>query len=522
MGIARWIREQWPVPYIPRSLAVSGSALRGVFSQAFKPVPNLWKTNVDYDLARSLYRNDNPQYNLGAGFVRPIIDLTVEYVGIPQVTSPDQDQTTWLNTCIHDYWAADLLQVYRDAVRDSKTIVRFRQPRIDNPLFTEEDRMHGKIEAIQPENVEMTWNPADPELLDQAIIHHEVEIDERTIEEVTQGVAQRITTHHILEIVTPDKYRFFDDTDKKWLTTWETSNVLKFVPLWPIYNEYATDLGGGQSDIEPVLPFIQAFHEVLLQSLAAHKYHSTPKAMFKIKSVSTFLRNNFPEVLDPDNPGQIKPGAKINWSGREVFFFESEEDAGFIEARSVLGDSKTLLEFLIDCIAIAAEVPKWAIVKDQGATDKDATVMPFDKKISRKRTMFIPMYQILCKMALAAKGASPITVKVVWPSLRLSDLASKGQAVQQIVMALDTAKINRWIADDTAIEILASLFPEINDPATEKRLAANNYEPPVPAPAPASPTQGNQSTSGNGNGGGNKQAAKAAVRKVTTAKASNS
>jgi len=522
MSFGRWIREQWPVKYIPASIIQSGSALRGVFSEAFRGVPNLWKTSVDMELARSLYRNDNPTYNLGAGFVRPIIDLTVEYVGLPQVTSDDQAQTVFLNECIHEYWAPQILECYRDALRDSKTIIRFRQPRLDNPLFTEEDRAHGKIEVIQPENVEITWNPVDPDLIDLAVVHHEVDIDERTVEEITQGAAPRITSHHVLEIITPKLYRFYDETDSKWLDSWQTPNSLGFAPLWPIYNEYASDLGGGQSDIEPVLPFIQAFHEVLLQSLAAHKYHSTPKAKFKLKNIQTFLANNFPDVLDEN--GKIKSGAKINWSGREIFFFDHEEDADFIEAKSVLGDSKTLLEFLIDCIAIAAEVPKWAIVKDQGATDKDATVQPFDKKINRKRTMFGPMIQIICKMALAARGASPQTVKVVWPSLRLSDLASKGQAIQQIVLALDTAKMNRWIADETVIEILASLFPEINDPETEKRLAANNYEPPVQAPAPASDTQGNQTPqSQNGNGNGSRSNAKAAVRRaVTTTKASNS
>lgn len=512
----------WPVKWIPASIIQSGSALRGLFTEAFRGAPNLWKTSVDMDLSRSLYRNDNPAYNLGAGFVRPIIDLTVEYVGLPQVTSKDTQQTVWLNECIHDHWAPQLQEIYRDVLRDSKTIIRFRQPRLDNPLFTEEDRQHGRIESIPPENVEITWDPSDPDLMEQAVVHHEIDVDERTVEEVTQGLAPRITAHHVLEIITPDNYRFYDKTDEKWLASWETPNVAKFVPLWPIYNEYAADLGGGQSDIEPVLPFIQAFHEVLLQTLGAHKYHSTPKAKFVLKSVATFLKNNFPEVLD-ESTGKVKPGAKINWSGREVFFFESEEDAGFIEAKSVLGDSKTLLEFLVDCIAIAAEVPKWALVKDQGATDKDATVQPFDKKINRKRMMFNTLYQILCKMALVSKSQAPITVKVVWPALRLSDLASKGQAIQQIAMALDVAKQNRWLADDTAIEILASLFPEINDPETEKRLAAQNYEPePTTTPAPASDTQALPPAKPNGNGNGSRSQSTQVVKRMTTTAPSRS
>jgi hypothetical protein len=504
-----WIGEQWPIPYLPSSLVRSGSALRGVFSEAFRGVPSFQKTTVDYYLARALYRNDDPQYNLGAGFVRPIIDLTVEYVGLPEVTTSESDQTVWLNECIQQHWAPELLQAYRDSLRDSKTYVRFRQPRTDNPLFTEDDRMHGRIEIIPPENVELSWNPADPDLLDQAVVHHEINFDERTEAEVVQGNAPRFKTHHILEIISPRQFRFYDKTDERELGTWTTGNSLKFVPIWPAFNEYAADLGGGQSDIEPVLPFIQAFHEVLLQTLAAHKYHSTPKAKFNVKNVMNFLANNFPDVIGPD--GKLLPGAKVNWSGREIMFFESDEDAGFIEAKSVLGDSKTLLDFLIDCIAIAAEIPKWAMVKDQGATDKDATVQPFDKKINRKRMMFTPFIQMICKMALVARGASPETVRLVWPAIRLTDLAAKAQSVQQIIMGLDVAKTNRWIADDTAILILKSLFDQINDPATEKKMAVDNYVPPIPAPAPASATQALPPPAKNGNGGGNKTAARRAV-----------
>jgi len=517
MGLRSWISEMWPVRYVPASVVKSGSALRGLFSEAFRGVPNLHETTVDFDLARSLYRNDNPDYKMGAGFVRPIIDLTVEYVGLPSVTSDDAAQTTWLNECLHNHWAPDILQVWRDSLRDSKTIFRFRQPRTDNPLFTEEDRMHGRVEIIPPEMVELSFNPADPDLLDQAVVHHEVEFDKRTDEEIIEGHSPRMETHHVLEVITRDQFLFYDKTEERRLDTWTTRNALGFVPLWPAYNEYSAELGGGQSDIEPVLPFITAFHDVMLQSLSAHAYHSDPKAKFKLKDVTSFLINNFPEVLDDDK--RVKPGSKVNWSGRQVFFMESEEDLDYVEVTSVLGDSKTLLEFLVDCIAIAGEVPRWALLKDQGATDKDASVQPFEKKIARKRTMFMPLVQMMCKMALVAKGANPITVKVTWPTLRLTDLAAKAQASQQLVMALDTAKINRWVADATAIEILAGLFPEINDPETEMKLAEKNYEPPDPAAAPASATQGAQvtrTTSTNGNGGGSKATATRAVRKAVT------
>jgi hypothetical protein len=476
-------------------------------------------TVVDYDLARSLYRNDNPLYNLGAGFVRPVIDLAVEYTGLPYVTSDNGERDSWLNECIHDHWGADLLQVWRDSMRDSKTVVRFRQPRLDNPLFTEQDRLHGRIECIPPEKVDIEYDPTDPDLVYRAVVTHFIDMDERTDEEVQNGHPPRTKEHEIIEVITAQMYTFYDKTDDVELESWRTKNTWKFVPLWESFNEYDVALGGGQSDIEPILPFISAFHEVLLQSLASHKYHSTPKAKFVLKDVMTFLSNNFPEVIDtdPQSPrfGKIKSDAKINWSGREIFFLNTEEDAGFVEATSVLGDSKTLMDFLIDCIAIAAETPKWALLKEE-TSDKTASVQPFEKKIERKRIMFAPVVVMLCKMVMAARGGAPSTVRVTWPALRTTELAAKAQAFQQLVMAADVAALHEWMADETVIQIIGTLFAEVNAPEVEKRLAANNVVPEIAAPAPQSDTQG---ASSNGNGGGSKAKAKKAV---ATTKASNS
>lgn len=505
-SLTRYIGEQMVdiSRSIAYSLGVSWTALRNTWGGGgFFHRPVMSGTKVTYDLARSLYRNDNPAFNLGAGFVRPIIDLTVEYTGLPRVTSDNGENDTWLNQCIHEHWAPQLQQVWRDSTRDSMTYVRFRQPNLLNPLFTEEDRMHGKIECIPPETMDLQFDPTDPDMVILATLNHWYEVDERTDEEIAQGDSPRMREHHIIETITPDEYRFYDKTENRELTSWRMPNLWDFVPMWPCYNEYDAALAGGQSDIEPVLPFIQAFHEVFLQTLAAHKYHSTPKAYFKLKDIFAFLKNNFPAVLD--EAGKLKPDAKVDLTGREMYLLNVDEEAGFIEARSVLGDSKTLLEFLIECICIAAEVPAWAILKQLGAQNKDATIQPFEKKITRKRTSFSEFIVMLCKMAQKSAGKTPVTVKVIWPTLRLEDLAAKGQSLQQIVMALDVATLHRWVADETAIEILGSLFEEMNAPQVEAALAKSNYDPPVPAPAPQSTTQASS------NGSGSKAAAKSAV-----------
>lgn len=478
-------------------------------------------TTVDYNFARQLYRNDGSDTNLGAGFCRPIIDLSVEYIDLPRVTSDSDERDTFLNECIHDFWAMSLQEMLRNSIRDSKVVVRFRQPDLANKLVTDRDRLHGKIECLAPEACQFYYNPSDPDMVDKVVITHWIEVPDPEFEQNLLDPAQsanaqrapQMREHQVIEVVTPGRIRFFDLTENVELVSWGGPNRYGFVNLAEVYNEYDVTLGGGQSDLEPLVPFIRAFHDVLLQTLQAHKYHSTPKLKFKIKDVSTFLKNNFPDVLDEN--GKIVPGASIKWSGREVLFVQQEEDIGFIEARSVLGDSKTLLEFLIECICIAAEVPKWAIMKIETANDKNAEARPFEKKIERKRKNFAPAVQLICKMALAATGQTPETVRLTWPTIRIDELVSKGQAIQQIIMGMDVASQHHWVSDETVIAILASLFPEIHSPQVEKADAAKNYEPPVPAQAPASDTQalppGNKNGTKSQNGTGSKSAAQRAL-----------
>jgi hypothetical protein len=515
--VKTWIGEfvnSWDVS---RStwLTYSLSALRSFFVQPFIKRPPMEKTSVDYDLARSLYRNDNPEYNLGAGFIKPMIDLEVEYIGLPSVTSDDAETDDFLTECIANHWGAKLQEAFRDAFRDSKVFVRYRQPRLDNPLFTEEDRRFGKLDVLLPEEVELIFDPSDSDLVERAVVQHFIEIDERSDDEIVRGTAPRSVTHEVLEIIDNQSFRFFDKTAGEELTTWRTANKWGYVPIWPLYNEYMAELGGGISDIEPVLPFIDAFHEVLRDTLAAHKYHSIPKVKFNVKSVEQFIANNWPDVIDP-NTGKIKDGAKINWQGREIMFFQPDEDAGFIEAKSVLGDSRELLGFLIDCIAVSSETPRWAYLSEVRAVpDQDASLQPFEKKIGRKRIMLQEPLVMLCKMALKANGKTPRSVEITWPTIRLADLALKGQAIQQIVLALDVATTHEWIADDTVIKILGSLFPEVSSPEIEKSAAKKNVVPELPAPAPQSDTQAMASK----NGSGSKDSGKKAV---ATTKASRS
>jgi hypothetical protein len=446
-------------------------------------------TVVNYDLCRQLYRNSGDN-RLGAAFAKPIVDLQVSFIGIPTIRLEDDTLEEHLNECITDYWAADLQEMFKSSIRDSKVIVRLRQPDILDPLMTLEEATHYQIECLAPERVDIQYSLRNKNVIEQVqILHRMVLVTEPA--DLTQGLEAQEEEHDVVEVITKGKYRFYDQNTSSWLTDMESTNKWGFVPVLEVWNEWDSSLQGGQSDLESVIPFIDAFHDVIAQGLQAHRYHSTPKIKLKVVDVGQFIKNNFPEAWDTDT-GTIKDGASVNWSGREIIFFNSEEDAGFLEAKSVLGDTKTLADFLIDCIAIASQTPEWAFMRvDAGSanSDRNAQTVPFLRKITRKRINFQKAVQQLCKMALVAYGEIPYRAHVVWDQIRPDDRLVLAQAFQQMIMGLEVAAQRGEISDETYRETIREYLDQMQGNAYE---AAHAIVPPPAALAGNQPSSSSQ------------------------------
>ena len=451
-------------------------------------------TIVNYDLLRQLYRNSGDNA-LGGAFAKPIVDLQVSFMGIPTVSVEDDDLDALLNECIKDYWAGDLQEMFKSAIRDSKVIVRLKKPDILDPLMSLNEAMHFQIECLPPERVDIEYNARNKNIIERVmVIHRMVVVTDPG--DVTQGKQPIQEEHDVVEIVTRDNYTFFDQNTNTYLTDLNTANTWGFVPFVEVWNEWDASLQGGQSDLETVIPFIQAFHDVIAQGLQAHRYHSTPKIKLKLQDVSNFIKNNFPDAWD-ETSGTVKNGSAVNWSGREIIFFNSEEDASFLEAQSVLGDTKTLADFLIDCIAIASQTPEWAFMRvDAGSanSDRNAQTVPFIRKIGRKRISFNYAVQQLCKMALVAYSEIPYRAKVVWDEIRPDDQLVLAQAFQQVLMGLEVAAQRGEISDETYMETIRTFLPFMGSNQDEKKNAI--LPPPPVAALPPAPADGNTPSSG--------------------------
>lgn len=428
---------------------------------------------VNYTVTRNLYRNQGTTA-LGSGFCKPIVDLQVGFIGLPTASTDSETTDDLLNECLNIYWTEELQQMFRDAMRDSCTVVRILRPDVFDPLMTLGEAEHCSLEIIAPERVNIEYDMRNKRIITRAMISHRMVIlkDPGAISEGRDPIYEE---HDVIEIITPQNYKFFDKTTDQFLDNMGAVNRDGFVPLLKVHNEWDAAMQDGQSEFENVIPFITAFHDLMVEGLRAHKYHSTPKLKFNLQDVGPFIRNNFPSTLDEQ--GRVVPGAEINWNNREILFFQSDEDASFIEAKSVLGDTKTLAEFLIDCICIASQTPEWAFMRvDSGSanSDRNAQTVPLIKKIDRKRRMFAGAVQELLKMVLVMNGQIPIRARLAWEMIREDDRFVHFQALQQLIMGLEVAAQSGEISDATYMKMLRTFIPMMQNSTTEKAAAKSN------------------------------------------------
>jgi hypothetical protein len=426
-------------------------------------------SEVNYKLTRELYRNDG-DLNLGAGFAKPMIDLQVGFIGIPVASTEDETMNDFLNDCLSNFWVDEIQQMLRDSIRDSKTVVRVQRPDILDPLMTLDEAEHCALEIVPPELVDIERDMRNKRVIERAVIRHIFTVVKDEGNPAT-GTDPTTEEHDVLEIIDQNSFRYYDQTDNKWLTSMQAPNRWGFVPLLEVYNEWDSALQSGQSDFEAVLPFMQAFNDVLKQGLTAHKYHSTPKVVMKLGDVAPFIKNNFPEAVDPTT-GEIMPHAEISWRGREILFLQQQDEMAFLEAKSVLGDTNTLLEFLIDCICVASQTPEWAFLRVSSGTansDRNAQTVPFLKKVERKRRAFQRPIQELLKMVLVMSNQIPTRAKLSWEMVRVDDLVVYAQAFQQLVMGLEVAVDRGQISEETYKRMLKEFLPAMKSIEQEQK-----------------------------------------------------
>jgi hypothetical protein len=416
-------------------------------------------TRVDYELARQLYHNTHDDYKLGAGFAKPIVNTLAGFMGVPHFRCQDEEAQKVLDEHVNR-WVSRMQRTHQLSLRDGDCFVMLANLENDDQLFLDEENRIDYI-IIPPEQI------ADIELDLITRRPKAYAIEARAKWDAGQreyAVMQRITAEEITVKVEGDA--------PEGLTNEIRPNPWGFTPIVHFKNEPEETELYGTSELEPIEPYLKAYHDVMLHAMQGSKMHSTPRLKLKLRDVQGFLQNNFPEALKAVQRGEQ---ANIDLKGHELLIFTDEEDASFIEAQSTIGDAESLLKLLFYCIVDVSEVPEFAFgVHTPSSHASVKEQMPLlVRRVARKREMVTENWQTLARMLLVmhskitGKKFESYEVGIAWDAVIERDEKEYADTINTLVNALNTALLGGFISLEAAVDLLAQYIDTMKEYATD-------------------------------------------------------
>lgn len=414
-------------------------------------------SKVDYEITKQLYYNTNDSYKLGAGFAKPIINNKVSFMGIPEFKSKNPDAQLTLNS-FFDSNASNMQRTERDALRDGDCFVQVTLEDQEDRLLFPEQPTRLVYDIIPPgQVVEIKRDPLTGTVLEYVLESFHQWVNEKG-EKKKGTVTQRIRRgEKVVEVKDdiPDGVEIGTQS-----TPWD------FIPIIHFKNEGDEGVYG-QSELEAVEPYLKAYHDILLHAIKGSKMHSTPRLKLKIKSLSTFLKNNFGVK---DAAEFAKNGGTLDLDGQELLLMEGEDDASFIEVKSATGDAQVLLKLLFYCIVDASETPEFVFgVHTPSSLSSVKEQMPIlIRSIERKREHFAESWQRMARIVLAMTAHSENTsyetyhTELKWVNIEARTGEEISKEILNIVNALVAGLNNNIISEESAVNYLAKLIDTMN------------------------------------------------------------
>lgn len=423
---------------------------------------SLDSSKVDYKLARELYQNKEQSYKLGAAFIKPIINSTVGFMGVPHFQIEDEEANVILEEFVMDN-TSKMLNTHSNALKLGDCYIWLTREERVNPLYPDK-QIRIIYNFIAPEEIkDIILDPTTKEPI-AYILETENEWSDLEDNKKKCKIKQVITAENrVIEV---------EGDIPEGLEIGEHANTWGFIPIVHFKNEPDETLKYGQSDIEPIEPYVKAYHDVMLHALKGSKMHSTPKLKMKLKDVAGFLRNNF-GVEDPVK--FAKEGGKINLDGHEILFLTDAEDAGFLEVKSSTGDAQVLLKLIFYCIVDISETPEFVFgVHTPSSLASTKEQMPIMvNKIRRKREQFTEQWQLLSRMVLIMSSNSSgvkyssYDVVIGWDEINPRDEKESAETLDKICSAIAKALDGGFISEESAVNFLSQYIDTMNDYASD-------------------------------------------------------
>ena len=420
---------------------------------------SLETSHVDYNLARQLYYNTHENYKLGAGFAKPIINSTVGFMGAPTFRCEDENGQVILDSHFNK-WTGKFIKLQRNWLREGDVYVMLvRADTTENEAYKtlyKNEAFRIEMRFIPPERVTAVVDPHNSDRLLKIIIRTDVQYKDENNEDVK---------YTAIEVWTPEQHTITYDGDNipEELQPIEEANPWKFIPIWWLRNENEEHELHGRSELEPVEPYIRAYHDVMMHALRTSKLTSTPKLKLKLSDFEEFIKNNFSEE-------EIR-NKKLKMANKDVIFVGDADDAGYVQVSAT--NHETLLEFLFMCIVDVSETPEFAFGTAVASSKASVSeqMVPLAKKVERKRSQIEDDYRMLGRMLFAMYDNSPggeigtvenYEVEIDWVDIDATDDKAVADTVKTVVEALVQAVDSSLISYEAAINFLARYIDTMN------------------------------------------------------------
>jgi hypothetical protein len=421
-------------------------------------------TKVDFERARQLYRNTHDDYKLGGGFAKPIINTQAAFMGVPRFKSADKATQAILDE-IMPPMTSRMLRTHILALMGGDCYV---MPTVVEPnpiLYPDKKAMIEYVIIPAAEVKEIEIDPLTKKVKGYYFAGKCKWVDmtgEGTVKEFKYSryvTASTITTR-------------FEGERPAGLVDSIEANPLGFLNILHFRNEPDEDEKYGQSELEPVEPYLKAYHDVMLHAITGSKNHSTPRLKLKLKDVEAFLKNNFPDALTAIHRGEQ---TNISLAGRELLLFTSEEDADYIEVKSAAAGAELLLEFIFYCIVDTSEIPEFVFgVHTPAALASVREQMPIlVRRIARKREQVTETWQDFGRMMLVINGnltgrkAPDLNVTIEWDPVVDRDEKEFAETLYNVAQALGKAIEGKFISTESAVNFFSqyvdSMSKYLND-----------------------------------------------------------
>jgi len=407
-------------------------------------------SNVNYQLARDIYRNVDNRYALSAHLTKPIIDSAVSFIDMPSVVTN--------NTRIKKA----LLECQNALAKDSMIRIAERE----GTCFVWLQYKDGKVKFVVPRPETIKTLVIDPKTKD--IVGYIIE-DVFTYTDIDGNSWQRTDKIKLTDKQMTVETQSTDHNTKSTTTT--VPNVLGFIPIARFVNDVEPWELRGHSELSSIEPTLKLYNDLMVDAANSQKQNS-PKMKIMTKNVKQFIENNFGVgAFD-----RVRGGAKLSMEDKDLYILQRDmndegDDMAYVATANTTGDSPQLLEIAFSNLVEGSQRPELLFGASMGASLSSVQEQrpAFIRLIRRKQKQYGIAWKSVFDMYLAIVGYAayatftPDAYSLEWADPDFATDKEKADTANMFITALVKARSNGLLSDEEIHNTLVKRgYVEIN------------------------------------------------------------